>query len=45
MVHAVRNESIKINEIPESFNEFFKDRKLSMTSRFSKEYIRCDDDM
>jgi len=44
MVHALRIGSIRIDEIPESFNDFFKDRKLSMTSSFIKEYIRSDDD-
>ena len=45
VLYAVINGSIKINEIPESFNDFFKDRKLSMTSWFIKEYLRSNGDI
>ena len=38
-LHSIENGSIKIDEISKSFDDFFKDRQLTMRSDFVKEYI------
>ena len=39
MVRAVKGGLVKIDEIPESFDDFFRNRQLSMTSGFVKDYL------
>ena len=39
MLRAVKNGLVKIDEIPESFDDFFRNRQLSMTSSFVKSYL------
>lgn len=39
MLHSIENGSIEIGEISKSFDDFFKDRQLTMRSDFVKEYI------
>ena len=39
MVRAVKNDLVKIDEIPESFDDFFRNRQLSMTGSFVKNYL------
>ena len=45
MLAAIKSDSIKLNNIPESFDNFFKDRQLTLTSDFVKSYIDCEDEM
>ena len=39
IVRAVKGGLLKIDEIPESFDDFFRNRQLSMTSIFVKDYL------